>query len=244
MDWSIEEYSTLGSTQDTLKHRIEEGAPERLAIHAFVQEGGRGRHGNKWISPEGNLYLSFHLKPRCAASRVGELAFVVALAAHSTLLQHGKGASAVQLKWPNDVLCNGLKIAGILLETNIKDDQSIDLFCGVGMNVCTPPDGTAGIYPGLNDPQMVRTVRDDFLGCMGREYSLWEKKGFAPVRERWLKLAYGLHQPMTARLPHRSVAGVFKGIDAGGALLLDHDGRIETIHAAEVHFGEIGEKEI
>jgi BirA family biotin operon repressor/biotin-[acetyl-CoA-carboxylase] ligase len=84
----------------------------------------------------------------------------------------------------------------------------------------------------------VNKVRDEFLDKLGETYEIWQEKGFAPIREAWLKQAHGLGNPITARLPDKSYKGVFKGLTDDGSLILDQDGTDRIIHAADVHFGD------
>src|SRR5690554_5681171 len=128
--WIVEEYDMLGSTQDTLKELASE-RPEGFAVQARKQQAGKGRQGREWISPEGNLYLSVLLKPtRIEAAHAGQLSFVAALAVAKTVASYLK--DGLMLKWPNDVLLDGKKCAGILLETDVKDGRLRWVSVGVG----------------------------------------------------------------------------------------------------------------
>lgn len=240
MDWRIETYDSVGSTQDILKEQAMSGAAEGVVIQGLEQRSGRGRHGNHWISPKGNLYLSILLRPDCSPERAGQLAFVLALAVGETVqfclapeLQQN-----VTLKWPNDILFNGLKVSGILLETNIKTNVVDAVFVGVGMNVLAPPDGHVGLRDVCDTVPSIDTCRDVLLDKLAWWYGAWQQKGFAPVRAAWLKQAHGLGQQVTARMPQSQESGIFEGIDGNGALILKQANGITTIQAAEVHFGE------
>src|SRR5690606_32282573 len=138
MKWIIEEHDVLGSTQDALKAVASE-RPEGFAVQARRQEGGKGRQGRQWISPEGNLYLSVLLKPaKVEAVHVGQLSFVAALAVAKTVASYLK--DGLMLKWPNDVLLAGKKCAGILLETDVKDGKVRWVAVGIGVNIASAPE--------------------------------------------------------------------------------------------------------
>lgn len=239
MDWSITIFDSVGSTQDLLKDRAADGAPEGTVIHGLEQLKGRGRHGNTWISPKGNLYLSILLRPDCPVDQAGQLAFVLALAvggAVQTFLPEEK-RDLVRLKWPNDILYNGLKISGILLETNINNSFVEAVFVGTGVNVLAPPDGHAGLNDIALNSVSVEACRAALLDNLAHWYDVWQQKGFAPVRSAWLKQAHGLGQTVTARMPNSQESGIFDGIDDSGALILRQDDGPKAIRAAEVHFG-------
>lgn len=239
MDWSVEIFDSVDSTQDLLKDRALSGAPEGTVVQGLEQLKGRGRHGNTWISPKGNLYLSILLRPECPAQVTGQLAFVVALAvgdAVGSFLTQGEQDS-IRLKWPNDILYNGLKISGILLETNINNASIDAVYVGVGVNVERPPEGHIGLSDIAGGTVSVDECRAVLLDNLARWYGVWRQKGFAPVREAWLKQAHGIGQPVRARMPRGEEHGIFEGIDGYGALILKQGDEIKTIQAAEIHFG-------
>jgi len=116
--WTLVAFDSVGSTNDEATRLAEAGAPEGTFVWAQTQTGGRGRRGRRWASPVGNLYCSTVLRPQCPAPRAAELGFVAALAV-ADLVRDGR---AVRVKWPNDVLVEGGKVAGILPESSIAQD--------------------------------------------------------------------------------------------------------------------------
>ena len=236
MQFSIETHDSLPSTQDSLKQKAEDGAPEGSVVQALEQTAGRGRQGNVWTSPPGNLYLSVLLKPDCSPQDAGQLAFVVALAVSGAMSGY-TDASKITLKWPNDILVSGLKISGILLESNINNNIVNSVFCGIGLNVSAPPEGAISVHDLTSDQPDITTVRDGLLDHLATEYTGWREKGFAQVRERWLKQAHGLNGPVTARMQDSEKSGTFRGIDENGALIMDVNGTDTLIQAADIHFG-------
>lgn len=228
--WDIQTFDTLDSTQSTLKAMAEKGAAEGLVIQAYAQTAGKGRAGNSWISPKGNLYMSLLLKPDCNVQSAGQLAFVMAVAVEDAL--SSICGVRFDLKWPNDVLYQGQKVCGILLETEGSDW----LIAGMGVNVEAAPEGAMHLKR-LGDLPL-DIVRNAILQSIQYYYTAWLADGFESIREKWLERAYGLGQPLTARLHNVSKQGMFAGIDADGALLLQTDKGMERIASATVHFGE------
>lgn len=238
IQWRIEQYQRVLSTQDYIHDAIATGEEEGLVVQALTQQGARGRHGNKWEAPIGNLYMSLLLRPNCDLAQSGQLAFVVAVALSQALDDYIDGAKHTKtLKWPNDILVNNQKICGILLESDVRENLLNAVVVGVGVNIFKAPDFAIDLNTVAKEPVYVNKVRDNCLDKLRETYVLWQETGFAPIREMWLKQAHGLNQPITARLPSESHKGVFKGITEEGSLILDQDGENRIIHAAEVHFG-------
>lgn len=239
IDWNVTVLGTAESTQDLVRQAALAGEKQGYAVQSLQQTKGRGRHGNEWDSPMGNLYLSVLLRPQSGPETAAQMAFVVALALSSAMDAYiDAGAHVKTLKWPNDILVDGLKISGILLETNIRDLAEIDyLIIGTGVNIFAPPEGRIGLDSIRTKPVFVNVFRDEYLARLSHYYDLWTKKGFAPIREEWLKQAHGLGQALKVRLPEVTYEGTFEGIDESGALLLKADGKVRTFTAGEIHFG-------
>lgn len=237
--WNPTVVGTADSTQDLVRRAATAGEAEGYAVQALQQTKGRGRHGNEWDSPMGNLYLSALLRPKTAPGDMGQMGFVVALALSAAMDSYIDPAKNTKtLKWPNDLLIDGLKISGILLETATAENGTVDwLIVGTGVNIFAPPEGRIGLDNIKTKPVFVNVFRDEYLEKLGFYYDLWQQKGFAPIREEWLKQAHGMGRPMTVRLPEVSYDGNFEGIDESGALLLKAGGAVRTFTAGDVHFG-------
>ena len=242
LEWNIQVLGRAESTQDSLHEIIAQNPDlkEGQVVQALTQDGGRGRHGNSWTSPMGNLYMSVLLRPKGELQKAGEFGFVVAVALHQALLSYvDEDEHKIQLKWPNDVLVNGLKISGILLECEPSLDHKgiMHMVVGVGVNIFNAPDLATSLNDVAHEAIYVNKVRDKILDKLSETYILWQEKGFAPIRQMWLNEAYCLDEPITARLKGGSHQGVFKGLSEDGALVLGmEDGSEKEIHAAEVHF--------
>jgi BirA family biotin operon repressor/biotin-[acetyl-CoA-carboxylase] ligase len=237
--WRVQVLGTTPSTQDMVRNLAETGEPEGLAIQALQQSKGRGRHGNDWVSPMGNLYISKLLRPSCKADKAGQMAFVTAVALSDAIDEVIEDGHVKTLKWPNDVLIDGKKVSGILLESKLDKHGRIDyLIVGTGVNIFAPPEGAVGLDAIKKERIAINTFRDLYLEKLLARYISWQDKGFAEIRHTWLKQAHGLGQDMKIRLPEITYHGVFEGIDDNGTLIATVDGEKRTFTAGEVHFGE------
>lgn len=233
-----------GSTNDDAKRLAAEGAAEGTLVWADSQDAGRGRRGRRWESPKGNLYGSIILRPPVPLAQAGQLGFAAALAIAETASELLPPGAAVHCKWPNDVLIDGRKTAGLLLETETKADNTVDwLVLGFGINIASHPDKVefpATSFAAAGARSDVAAVLTLFSRRFLSWYQNWQRDGFAPLREAWLARAAGLGQPVTVRLDDRTLTGVFGGLDGGGALLLHSAGqgtdRPQRITAGDVFF--------
>jgi BirA family biotin operon repressor/biotin-[acetyl-CoA-carboxylase] ligase len=206
-----------------------QGAPEFTLVWARRQTAGRGRQGRPWDSPAGNLHTSLILRPDVAPARGPEIGFVVALAVGDAVASLVPGAP-VQFKWPNDVLLGGAKLAGILLETSGIGDGRIEaLIVGMGLNVAQAPAGTPYPAAALGEGNPAITLEAALLAYANAflaRYRIWRAEGFAPIRQAWLAGAAGLGGPIAVNGPQGPIRGIFTGLDADGALLLDGGRRV------------------
>lgn len=230
-------YDSLGSTNDEAKRLAREGAKAGTIVWAREQTAGRGRLGHVWVSPPGNLYASLILRPDCPPRRAAQLGFVAALAVGNAL-----GAlllGELSYKWPNDVLVNGRKIAGILLESEMtKPNELAFLIIGVGINLASSP--RLAEYPATSvSEESLGEVRsaamlEEFCRHFHSWEKLWSEKGFAPIRAAWLAHAASHRELIRVRLSTRTLYGRFLDIDDLGALLLEDLGEQHRISAGEV----------
>ena len=234
-----------GSTNDEAKARAAAGAAEGTVVRAGRQRAGRGRRGRVWDSPPGNLYCSVLLRPACDARRVAQLSFVAALAVLD--LVDGPLPGRARCKWPNDILVDGGKVAGILLESALGSDGRVDwVVLGIGVNLVNHP-GLEGPIPSTSlvaAGAPVLTPEDalaPLLAALNRRRSVWESQGFAAVRRAWLARAHGLGGPVTVANGRETLAGTFEGLDEEGALMLAREGEASlSIAAGDVYFGDAG----
>lgn len=236
-------FESVGSTNDEAKDLARSGSPERTVVWAGRQESGRGRRGRAWSSPEGNLYTSTILRPPVTPAVAAQMSFVASLAIAETAEAFLPAMAAVRCKWPNDVLVNGRKIAGILLESESGADGALAwLVLGVGINLRHFPQGTefaatALAEEGAFNPDTGAAL-EVYAGRLAAWYARWRDGGFAPVRAAWLARAVNLGGPVVVRLSDRELTGTFVDLDSDGVLLLDRGdgGPPMRIAAGDVFF--------
>ncbi|HYD05115.1 MAG TPA: biotin--[acetyl-CoA-carboxylase] ligase [Reyranella sp.] len=231
-------YETLGSTNAEALARARAGERGPLWISAAMQTGGRGRRGKSWVSPPGNLYATLLLTEPSPPALAPQLSFVTGLAVHDAVVACAPDlAERVKLKWPNDLLLDGRKLAGLLIEAESQPLFSVAI--GIGVNCVSHPADTG--Y-GATDLQAngVSAAMDDLLAnlaaAMNVRLAQWAAgAGFASIRNDWLDRAASLGETIMVRLPERQLTGVFEGIDADGRLLIaTPDNATETIAAGDV----------
>jgi BirA family transcriptional regulator, biotin operon repressor / biotin---[acetyl-CoA-carboxylase] ligase len=235
----LRHYATIGSTNDKAKTLARAGAADGTLVWADEQTLGRGRRGRIWRSPPGNLYLSLVLRPECSPARAAQLGFVAALGLGDAILPHLGPALRLRYKWPNDLLANGRKLAGILLESETSAGDRVDfVVIGVGVNILAAPGDVefpatsleAQGVAGVTAPVLLEGFVRHFAGWGER----WRAEGFAPVREAWLRAASGLGERISVRLEHSTLFGRFHDLDLDGALLLDAAEGSRRIAAGDV----------
>ncbi|MDO9411733.1 MAG: biotin--[acetyl-CoA-carboxylase] ligase [Pseudolabrys sp.] len=230
-------YETLGSTNAEALARARAGERGALWISAQAQEAGRGRRGSPWTSPPGNLYATLLLSDPSPQPKAPQLAFVAALALHDTVAECAPQVGPLlKVKWPNDLLLGGAKIAGILIEG--ESSPSFAVVIGIGVNCNAHPPNTP--YPATNLREAGALVTPSQLlpalsQAMQRRLHQWARgEGFAAIRGDWLKRAAGLGKDIRVRLPEREFSGRFEGLDDAGHLLVLGPAGLATVTAGEV----------
>ncbi|CUH80326.1 biotin--[acetyl-CoA-carboxylase] ligase [Tropicibacter naphthalenivorans] len=209
-------------------------------ILGLRQTAGRGRRGRAWVNPEGNFTATLVMRPLEAPDVIALRSFVASLALYDAFAQVTGTDAGLSLKWPNDVLLNGGKVAGILLEGSPGY-----LAIGIGVNLIAAPDASQ-VEAGAVSPVSllaetgVRLTPEAFLTALAQAYAKWERTfttfGFAPVREAWLSRAARLGETITARTTQQETVGVFETVDAEGNLVLKTPKARVAIAAADVFF--------
>ena len=210
-------------------------------ILADSQTAGRGRRGRAWQSPVGNLMTTLYLPISFDAVKAGQLAFVAGLALERTVSALIGERAQASLKWPNDVLVDGKKASGILLESAMRDNKIDWLAIGLGLNLAHHPDDTP--YPATSLAAYMDTPANNLaaLEILARAFDevfrQWRNGGFGPVLQAWRAVAHGLGGPIVATLENEQFEGIFKNIDEKGALILQTAaGDTMTIDAGDVFF--------
>lgn len=229
--------SVVDSTNAQALRLAKAGERGPLWIVAKEQSGGRGRRGRAWISPAGNLYATLMLTDPGPARVAPQLGFVAGLALHDAAVAAAPAlAPRLALKWPNDLLCAGRKIAGILVE---GEGDPVAVAVGIGVNCRHHPDATE--LPATDFAAESTDVDAAALFChlaeaMQARLTLWNRgAGFAAVRTAWLCRALGLGQAIRVRLAERETTGRFETIDDAGRLVLrTMSGEVEAVAAGDV----------
>ena len=224
----------------------ERGETGPLWIVARRQSAGRGRRGREWSSETDNLAATLLTVVHRPPAEAAQLTFVAALAV-ADLLDAYAPPALVSIKWPNDVMLDGKKASGILLESGAHDSGGLWLAVGIGVNLAHAPTGTERPATALADhlrgdmgaspsiEQAAEVLAEAFAVWMDR----WRTLGFQPVLDAWAARAPGLHGPCTARLSHETLSGTAEGVEPDGALRLRlPSGDLRRISAGDVFFGE------
>jgi len=231
------------STNADAFHLAEEGAEEGTTVIADAQNGGKGRRGRVWSSPAGvNLYCSVVLRPEIMPHEAPQLTFLSAVAVARAI--EGTTALNPEIKWPNDVLINGRKVAGLLNEMSAETDRVNFVILGIGANLNMTqaqfPADVRSPATSLLLEQGLPVNRAQFaarmLGELDRLYTDFLQHGFGPVRDEWQQRcnANG-REVVVSEAGVETVRGMFDGIDGDGALMLRFpDGTVERILSGDV----------
>ena len=225
---SIEILLDIDSTNNHLRGKALQGAPAGLVCLAERQHGGRGRRGRDWVSPfAANLYFSLLWRISAGAMGLGGLSLVTGIAVVRSLRSFG--VEAAGLKWPNDILVNNAKLAGILIDVVGESTGPCAVVIGVGVNVCMPQTAAAGIDQRWTDlvslagrnsvsrNRLAACLLDNLLPAIAQ----FEAQGLQPFMEEWQRYDIVQGRPVDLQLPNEVISGMACGIDAGGALLVE-----------------------
>jgi BirA family biotin operon repressor/biotin-[acetyl-CoA-carboxylase] ligase len=231
-------YDTIGSTNAEGLALARSGEHGPLWVTAKTQTAGRGRRGRTWVSEPGNLYASLVLTDPSPPDRRAELSFVAALALHDAIGARIPGVSSrLLLKWPNDLLIDGCKFAGILIE-----GEGDTVVIGIGVNCAHHPADTDFPATDLASAGLRASpekVFEALSGAMAKRIEQWDRgAGFAMVRADWLKRAASLGDDIKVAVTDGTRTGRFETVDERGCLVLRlPNGTTETIAAGDVLVG-------
>ncbi|MFD0670381.1 biotin--[acetyl-CoA-carboxylase] ligase [Cohnella sp. GCM10027633] len=232
----------VGSTQDELRVLAEQGAPEGTLVIAEQQTSGRGRMGRSWVSPSGKgVWMSLLLRPSVPLPLTPQLTLLAAVALSRAITRIVP--LDIGIKWPNDLLVNGRKISGILLESAAEDERLRYVIVGLGISANLDPED----YPAellekaislkmaaghaISRSELIAAVLEQFEQL----YALYLEQGFAPIRALWEARSVTLHRPATLHTPQGAIVGVPRGLDDMGGISVElEDGSMRTIYSAEV----------
>ncbi len=236
--WRVVRFSAINSTNEEARRRALAGESDRLWIVAGEQTAGRGRRGRAWISPRGNLHATALLIDPCPPALAPQLGFVagVALARAAS----DAGAADVGLKWPNDLLLNGAKCAGVLVEGIGLSGRRVAYAVGVGVNCAHAPEGlgyassrlVGASGQAVGAGKMFERLAERFEEALGA----WsEGRAFDRIRAAWLDRALGVGRRVAIETSAGRREGLFEGIDAGGRLIMRSERGRESIEAADLN---------
>lgn len=231
--WHWREYPELGSTNDKAIELTSTASGEKLVVTAVVQTSGRGRRGRSWEGLDGNLFMSlafpFILKDS------GALVLMVSLALVQAIKILSPNAD-VCLKWPNDVLLNGAKVSGILLEKGAGDYMVV----GIGVNVKAAPKNTQS-YP-VTSLQAAGIATDSialmqqYLDCLDNLHEVWQQKGASEISRYWQESAKGIGKTIFVHTFKETKSGIFAGLNNEGMMILETPTGREVMSAGDVFF--------
>jgi BirA family biotin operon repressor/biotin-[acetyl-CoA-carboxylase] ligase len=238
-------FEELDSTNAEARRRAEAGERGPVWLLARRQSAGRGRRGRSWEAGQGNLTATLLLTLDKPPLEAAQLAFVAAIAV-GRMVEAYVPAALIAFKWPNDILIEGLKASGALIESGPAPGGGLWLAVGVGVNLADFPTDVerpaTALAAHLRHDRVRAPGQDEALERLATTFdqalALWLAEGFEPVRRAWLERAVGIGGPCSARLHSETVSGTAEGLDADGALLLRlNSGELRRITAGDVFFG-------
>ncbi|HTV68431.1 MAG TPA: biotin--[acetyl-CoA-carboxylase] ligase [Rhizobiaceae bacterium] len=256
--YRLEAHDSVGSTNALALERARDGDAGRLWIVSKKQESGRGRRGRAWATPEGNLAATLLLVGDQDLKLAATLGFVAGLAladALEAVVPAGRisvgpdggstgGNGRFELKWPNDVLASGAKLAGILLESNLLDTKRSAIAVGIGVNVVAHPEDVP--YPATSLKSLGAAIDAEALflalsDAWTANARIWnDGRGLAAIRSKWLARAAGVGSQVAVKVDGNVVRGIFETIDEDCRFVIrGRDGARVTIAAGDVHFGAV-----
>ena len=249
-------YDSIGSTNAEALAAAAAGDPGGIWFAARQQTAGRGRRGRQWINPHGNLAATLLIIPESDPTSAATLGFVAGVSlnrALSAILPDGMvkigidgadglGGGRIALKWPNDVLADGAKLAGILLEASKLPSGRQAVAIGIGVNVVAAPEGLP--YPAtslaaLGASRTAEDVFDALSDAWVDTFGMWnDGRGIGDVLTHWRASAAGIGAPVAVQQDGDVLRGIFETIDDDGRLIIRaDDNRRIAITAGDVHFG-------
>lgn len=223
IDWCIETFEELESTQDVLMRGVEDARySEGKVVRAIRQTKGRGRHGRTWEESDGNLYFSFAISPNISADKVGHISLLTGLSLCQTISSIVTKTCTPLIKWPNDILIDKNKCAGILIETPaISSSGLIEHFViGIGINVVSAPIEEAVSLSEYQCELEAEGILIAFLQHFDKNYSALKQRGFEPIRQEWLKNSFTAGQNITVKHDKQHIRGSFETVDLSGNLVI------------------------
>ena len=246
--YRLHHHASIGSTNEEALALGRAGDPGRLWVLADRQTAGRGRVGRHWDSPVGNHYASLLLVDPCPQQLAPQLAFVAGVAAVSALVAVAGEGRGIALKWPNDVLCGGAKLAGLLVEgaaaVHGAPSSGFSAVLGFGVNCASHPAHLS--YPTTHLGLLAGEAgtRDALFAALSASVvdalDLWDRgRNFAGIRRAWLDHALPPGTPLAVVRPGATHVGTFKTVDDDGRLILETGSGCVTVEAGDVFLADV-----
>jgi BirA family biotin operon repressor/biotin-[acetyl-CoA-carboxylase] ligase len=222
--WSFQSFDELPSTQDVAIVAARDGVPGPLAVIAKRQTAGRGRAGRLWTAPEGNLNFSAMVRPKPAPLLAAAWALLAGVAVYEAIAGLLPVADRLMLKWPNDLLLDGAKLAGVLIDSSLAQDGTVDwVVIGVGVNVASAPRVEGRATSCLADAGVAASP-EALAHRLMAEIDRWREVPFAAVREGWLARAHPIGTRLRVQTGDQVIEGAFAGLSEDGKLRLEGAG--------------------
>ena len=231
-------YDTIDSTNTAAYNLAKQGAKEGTVVVAEKQTKGRGRLSREWVSPkQKGIYFSVILRPEITPFQAPKMTLMAAVSV-ALAIRETTGAQAL-IKWPNDILLNGKKIAGILTEMEAEPDSIKFLILGIGINANTKsselPKGASSIHSETDKKVSRIELLRNTLKRLEEHYSLFKREGFSPIKKEWTNLSATLGRRVRATCMHKKIEGEAVDIDSDGALKIRLDnGFHEKVMAGDI----------
>ena len=235
----LEVFECLGSTHDEILKRARENDPGNLWVVALQQSKGRGRQGRPWVSPPGNFYASYLLIEPSPIHLMPQLGFVAGVALADAVQIGCELGDKVKLKWPNDLVCDGSKLSGLLLETTAVHPHLFACALGFGVNLVSSPSGLAYETVSVRDLGGRVWSPEQFVGILSHYLAHWRNiwdsgRNFIDIRDAWLQRALNVGRVVRVQRHEGMIEGTFEGLDPTGRLLLRCGDERVAIEAGDV----------
>lgn len=237
----IVRFEEIDSTNEEAKRLIRSGkVTKKTVLISKSQSLGHGRYGRNWVSKKGNLYTSIITKLDCSLDKAAHYSFIASVTVGDVVKEIIPADYEIEYKWPNDVLVNGAKVSGILLESLKDESSNYWLVIGVGVNINNCPEISEKTVVNLSScvgsNLNVDNFFDKFINNFESKENLWKNKGFSCIRTAWLKNAHRLGDEITVNLSNKKFKGNFEGINDNGELEINVQGKKHYISSGEVFF--------
>ena len=235
--WNIHIARTLKSTMDEIKKELYNGKKNSLLM-AYLQTNGRGRNQNKWISNLGNLFLSIKLNT-FEKARISIISYFTSIVIYETINFFLNKTKNIIIKWPNDILIDNKKVAGILVDIISKGNKVTDIYLGVGINLKKAPQvlgyGTTCIY----DEVVEKVSRKGFLNKLTLNFNYWESKlkdnNNSFIIKKWIERSWPINTKISFKeSKNNTITGIYKGINEDGSIKVFVNGEVKNFYNIEV----------